>query len=50
MRAVIIGGGKIGSHLARELSNAGHVVTVIETDPGHARKVVADAKVMSAAI
>jgi trk system potassium uptake protein TrkA len=46
MRAVIIGGGKIGSHLARELSNAGHVVAVIETDPGHARKVVSDAKVL----
>ncbi len=46
MRVVIIGGGKIGSFLARELSSAGHTVAVIESDTGHARKVVSDAKVL----
>jgi len=46
MRVVIIGGGKIGSYLARELSRARHIVAVIESDPSHARKVVSDAKVL----
>lgn len=32
MRTVIIGGGKVGSYLARELDAAGHHVTVIESD------------------
>lgn len=30
MRIILVGGGKVGSHLARELTEAGHVVTVIE--------------------
>ncbi len=30
MRALLIGGGKVGSYLARELDKAGHVVSVIE--------------------
>jgi trk/ktr system potassium uptake protein len=46
MRILIMGGGKIGSYLARELARDGHVVSVIETDPTHARKVVSDAKVL----
>jgi trk system potassium uptake protein TrkA len=32
MRTLIIGGGKVGSYLARELDSAGHAVTVIESD------------------
>ncbi len=46
MRVVIIGGGKIGSYLARELADDGHIVSVIETDSAHARKVVSSAKVL----
>lgn len=46
MRMVIVGGGKIGSYLARGLSSAGHVVAVIESDASHARRVVSDAKVL----
>lgn len=35
---VIIGSGKIGRHLARELAEAGHAVTVAESDPEVARR------------
>jgi len=38
MRIVITGGGKVGGFLARELSEAGHVVTVIEQNPDLARR------------
>lgn len=38
MRIVIAGGGKVGGFLARELTAAGHVVTVIEKNPELARK------------
>lgn len=37
MRTLIIGGGKVGSYLARDLSNAGHTITVIEADPAKAQ-------------
>lgn len=37
MRIVIIGAGKIGRHLARELAEAGHAVTVAESDAEVAR-------------
>jgi trk system potassium uptake protein TrkA len=46
MRALIIGGGKVGSYLARRLSKEGHVVALIETNRERARRVVADAKVL----
>lgn len=36
MRMVLVGGGKVGSYLARELLEGGHVVTVIEDDHRHA--------------
>jgi len=39
MRSLIIGGGKVGSYLARELDSAGHHVTVIESDLGRATEV-----------
>ena len=39
MRTLIIGGGKVGSYLARELETAGHHVTVIESDLGRATEV-----------
>ena len=39
MRVVIIGAGKIGRHLARELADAGHAVTVAESDGEVARQV-----------
>lgn len=46
MRIVLVGGGKVGSFLARELSNAGHVVTVIEEGHGHAEAVTEESKVL----
>jgi trk system potassium uptake protein TrkA len=39
MRTLIVGGGKVGSYLARELDAAGHHVTVIESDLGRATQV-----------
>ncbi len=39
MRSLIIGGGKVGSYLARELDSAGHHVTVIESNLGRATEV-----------
>ena len=39
MRSIIIGGGKVGSYLARELDRAGHSVTVIESDRARAAAV-----------
>ena len=33
MRAVIVGGGKVGSHLARTLSADNHEVTLVEINP-----------------
>ncbi|MBM3696004.1 MAG: hypothetical protein FJW79_08755, partial [Actinobacteria bacterium] len=38
MRVVIIGAGKIGRHLAGELAEAGHAVTVAESDGEVARR------------
>ncbi|HUU62047.1 MAG TPA: NAD-binding protein [Acidimicrobiia bacterium] len=38
MRVIIIGAGKIGRHLARELADAGHAVTVAENDGEAARR------------
>ena len=32
MRMLLVGGGKVGSYLARELERDGHVVSVIEED------------------
>lgn len=46
MRVTLIGGGKVGSYLARELHNAGHVVTVIEESHGHAETLSDDSKVL----
>ncbi|MPZ51707.1 MAG: TrkA family potassium uptake protein [Acidimicrobiia bacterium] len=39
MRMVIVGGGKIGSFLAREMRRNRHAVVLIERDPQHARQV-----------
>jgi len=46
MRVLLIGGGKVGSFLARELYNAGHVVTVIEAAHGHAEALTDESKVL----
>lgn len=46
MRVTMIGGGKVGSYLARELHKAGHVVTVIEESHGHAESLTDDSKVL----
>jgi trk system potassium uptake protein TrkA len=37
MRTLIIGGGKVGSHLARALDSTGHTITIIEADHDRAR-------------
>ena len=37
MRTLIIGGGKVGSHLARSLVEDGHTITIIEADPDRAQ-------------
>lgn len=42
---LIIGGGKVGSFLAKELSRAGHVVTIIEEDEDRAA-VLSEGKVL----
>lgn len=46
MRAILVGGGKVGSFLARELDKADHVVTVIEENHGHARALADDSRVL----
>lgn len=38
MRIIVIGAGKIGRHLVRELTEAGHAVTVAESDAGVAHR------------
>jgi trk system potassium uptake protein TrkA len=39
LRVVVLGGGKVGGFLARELRSAGHAVIVIERDQRHAERV-----------
>ena len=46
MRVTLIGGGKVGSYLARELHKGGHVVTVIEEAHGHAAALTDECKVL----
>ncbi len=46
MRMLLIGGGKVGSFLARELDKAGHVVSVIEEDHERALDLSEDTKVL----
>lgn len=46
MRVTLIGAGKVGSYLARELHEGGHVVTVIEESHGHAQTLSDDSKVL----
>lgn len=46
MRVVLIGGGKVGSFLARELHKGGRVVTVIEESHAHAEALVDESKVL----
>lgn len=46
MRVTLIGGGKVGSYLARELHKGGHVVTVIEESHAHAESLTDESKVL----
>jgi trk system potassium uptake protein TrkA len=46
VRIVLVGGGKVGSFLARELEKAGHAVAVIEENAEHAQKVTDETKVL----
>jgi trk system potassium uptake protein TrkA len=46
VRLTLIGGGKVGSFLAKELYKGGHVVTVIEESHAHAESLSDDSKVL----
>jgi trk system potassium uptake protein TrkA len=46
VRIIVIGGGKVGSFLSRELLEAGHIVTVIEARHGHAEALTDESKVL----
>lgn len=46
MRALLIGGGKVGSFLARELLAAGHAVAVVEPNPERAEAIADDIDVV----
>jgi trk system potassium uptake protein TrkA len=46
MRITLIGGGKVGSYLARELHKAGHIITVIEESRVHAEALSDGLKVL----
>lgn len=46
MRTLVIGGGKVGSYLARKLAKDGHLVSVIEMDHDLAMKVVGETGVI----
>jgi trk system potassium uptake protein TrkA len=42
MRVILVGGGKVGSFLARELVSAGHTVSVIEMNPDRSQALADD--------
>lgn len=46
MRIVIIGGGKVGGFLAKQLREAGHTITVIELNESNAEELAADADIL----
>lgn len=46
MRVILVGGGKVGAFLARELAKSAHVVTVIEQSHNHAVTLADDAKIL----
>jgi len=46
VRVTLVGGGKVGSFLAKELFKAGHVITVIEEAHHHAELLSDDSKVL----
>ncbi|MEN8040004.1 MAG: NAD-binding protein [Actinomycetota bacterium] len=46
MRTLIVGGGKVGSYLAKKLADGGHMVMMIEADHELAMKVVGDTGVV----
>ena len=46
MRLLLIGGGKVGSFLAREMVTTGHAVTVIEEMPERAQRIADDLDVI----
>lgn len=46
MRIIVVGGGRVGSYLARQLHDEGHVVSVIEPNAERAERVVSEVKVL----
>lgn len=46
MRAILVGGGKVGAFLAKELSTMGYAVVVIEANPERAEKVAIESEAL----
>jgi trk system potassium uptake protein TrkA len=46
MRTLVVGGGKVGSYLARKLAGDGHIVSVIEMNHDLAMKVIGETDVI----
>jgi trk system potassium uptake protein TrkA len=44
MRVVLVGGGNVGTYIARELSSAGHEVLIVESDPHRVAQAKLDGK------
>ena len=42
MRVVVLGGGRIGRFIARDLVERGHIVVVLEREPGRCEELVAE--------
>jgi trk system potassium uptake protein TrkA len=47
MRVLIVGGGKVGSHLARVLGSQRNTVVVVEMDPSRAQELASQGKVLA---
>jgi trk system potassium uptake protein TrkA len=44
MRVVLVGGGNVGTYIARELHAGGHEVLIVEADPNRVAEALADGK------
>ena len=46
MKIILVGGGKVGTALARQLSEEGHSVTVVDTNKARVEQIVQDCDVL----
>ena len=46
MKIILVGGGKVGTALARQLSEEGHSVTVVDTNKARVEQIVQDYDVL----